>query len=332
MAPLGDTGPRVAVVGFGRSEAHATGFLLSHTEPSLHVDVLETPAAELTREELLRRYDAIIYAVGDLGVRALSVPGAELAGVTSATAFWHWLGGHPEPGDIDLGCRRAVVIGDSDAGLDVARALTLAPGALTEVVVLCRRGPEQAGFSPSALGDLGRVDGADVVADPTEVAVPASFRELAPDATAERNLALLREYATRPRRGHPRRLAMRFLLSPTMVLGHGRVQALELVRNTLVRDGDGRLHPRATQARATISAGLVISAVAESWTPLPGVPVDAHGDPNVDDQGRVRGADGRYTREYVSRPVTHGPAAETVRALLHDLASGRLDAPVRAVA
>jgi ferredoxin--NADP+ reductase len=203
-------------------------------------------------------------SLGDLGIRGLSIPGAELAGVTTASSLRAWLAGHPEHShdEIDLRCRRAVVIGDSDGGLDVAAALALARSPIEEVVVIGRGGPEQAGFTPERLRHLGRLGDIDVVADPGELAVPASLRDRERRATMEDNLRLLREYAARPRRAHSCRVALRFLLSPTRILGHGRVQALELERNTLERNGAGGLEPRATGARATIPAGLVVSAVA----------------------------------------------------------------------
>ena len=344
MAPLGDRGLRVAVVGLGRSEAHVAGYLLAGSQPGLRVDVLEAPM-EIGRAELLSRYQGVIYAFGGPGAQAPPIPGAELAGAAPATSFLSWVRGHPERGDdFDLRCRRAIVIGSGDVALEVARVLArgieptpdsdvsaaFARSALEEVVVVGREGPEQAAFTPSQLRQLGGPADVDVVADAGELAVPAPYRELDPTASIAGNLALLHEYAARPRRDGRRRIALRFLLSPTRILGLGRVQAIELVRNTLERDADGRLRARATAARATIPTGLVISAVDEDRRAPPGLPVDAHGKIIADEHGRVREADGRPTGEYLSghgKPVVGGDrasAVETVRVLLADLAAGCL--------
>jgi ferredoxin/flavodoxin---NADP+ reductase len=337
MAPLGNTDLRVAVIGLGRSEAHAAGYLLANAELGLRVDVLETGRG-MDRDELLAHYQAVIYALGEPGDRPLTIPGAELAGCTTAATLRDWLSGRTAADEaIDLSCRRAILIGDNDTALGLARVLAggsqpppdagvavdaLARNAIEEVVVVGRAGPEQTAFSPAELRALS--DGAEVVADATEVAVPGPYREAAPDQRAQDSLALLQGYAGRPRRGDRRRVALRFLLSPTRLLGAGRVQAVELVRNVLERGADGHLHVQATSVRATIPAGLVVSAEREHRRPIPtGVPLDAAGDILTDADGRVLGADGRATREYVSA----GPALQAVRVLVHDVSAGRLSAP-----
>src|SRR3954452_14932921 len=170
----------------------------------------------ITRDELLARYHAVIYAVGTPGDRPMSIPGEELPGSAAATSFVGWYNGHPDHRDehFDLTSRRAVVIGNGNVAVDVARMPTLTPAELArtdiadhalaalersrieEVVVVGRRGPEQAAFTNPELRELGELDDVDVAVDPLEVSVPAQFREQAPSKTAERNLALLREYAS----------------------------------------------------------------------------------------------------------------------------------------
>ena len=338
MAALGNTDLRVAVIGLGGSEAHVAGYLLARVELGLRVDVLETEPG-VGRDELLARYQAVVYAVGAPADQPLTIPGAELAGCTTVTAVRDRLSGRTAAGgeEIDLKCRRAVLIGDTDVALGLAGMLAgaadtqlsdtearAASAAIEEIVVIGRAGPEQAAFTPGELRALGHANGVDVVADPTELAVPKRYRELAPDIATRDNLALLQEYAGRPGRRDRRRIALRFLLSPTRILGTERVQAVELVRNALERGPDGRLYVQATAARATIPAGLVVSAELPPRPPLPsGVPVDSQGEVITDADGRVTSADGRPTGEYVS----DGPAIKTVRLLAHDVVSGRLAGP-----
>jgi ferredoxin/flavodoxin---NADP+ reductase len=312
----------------------------------------------ITREELLARYHAVIYAVGTPGDRPMSIPGEELPGSAAATAFVGWYNGHPDHRDeeFDLSSRRAVVIGNGNVAVDVARMLTLTPAELArtdiadhalaalersrieEVVVVGRRGPEQAAFTNPELRELGELADVDVAVDPLEVSVPPQFREQAPSKTAERNLALLREYASRPRRGAGKRIALRFLLSPTRLVGDERVEGVELVRNILERGADGSLRARATGAHGVVPAGLVLRAIGYRGKPIAGVPFDERRGVIANERGRVIGPDGFHTREYVVGWAKRGPsgvigtnkkcALDTVRVLTQDLAAGLLGTPL----
>jgi ferredoxin--NADP+ reductase len=247
------------------------------------------------------------------------------------------------------------VIGNGNVALDVARILAVSPAVLArtdiadhalvaldrsrieEVVVIGRRGPEQATFTHPELRQLGELSNADVVVDPGEVSVPSEFRAVRPSKTVERNLALLEHYSSRPSRGHSRRVAIRFLLSPTRILGDGRVEAIELERNRLSRAQDGSLRAEPTGARAVVRAGLVLRAVGYRGEPIPGVPFDDKRGVIANVNGRVLGPDGQPTREYVVGWAKRGPsgvvgtnkkcAMDTVRVLTQDMVAGLLRAP-----
>src|SRR6186997_1892133 len=116
---------------------------------------------DLTHADLQRLYDAVVYAVGAQTDKRLGIPGEDLPGSWSATEFVAWYNGHPDYQDLpfDLDVERAVVIGNGNVALDVARMLALAPEELTptdttdaaieaisssrvsDIVVLGRRGP-----------------------------------------------------------------------------------------------------------------------------------------------------------------------------------------------
>ena len=74
-------------------------------------------------------YDAVVYAVGAQTDRRLGIPGEDLPGSWPATAFVAWYNGHPDFQDLefDLSRERAVVIGNGNVALDVARMLALTP-------------------------------------------------------------------------------------------------------------------------------------------------------------------------------------------------------------
>ncbi len=191
--------------------------------------------------------------------RRLGIPGEDLPGSWPATAFVAWYNGHPDFQhlEFDLSHERAVVIGNGNVALDVARMLALTPEELAptdttdaaieainaagvkEILVLGRRGPVQAAWTPVEVGELGELAGADILVDPAELeldAASAAELEAAPP-TVKRNVEHLRAYAARKPEGKPRAIRLRFFTSPVAILGDERVEAIELVRNELV---DGR--------------------------------------------------------------------------------------------
>ena len=104
---------------------------------------------------------------------------------------------------------------------------------------------------------------------------PASAAALADDRSHRaRNVELLREYAARARAGKPRRLELRFCVSPVAILGDGQVEAVEVVRNGLVADETGSCAPSRPSERETIPCGLVLRSVGYRGVALPGVPFD----------------------------------------------------------
>lgn len=136
--------------------------------------------------ELAERYDAVIYAVGAQSDRALNIPGEDLPGSIAAVDFVGWYNAHPnfEEATPDLSGSRAVVVGNGNVALDVARILvtdpdvlgltdiadhaleSLRPCGVDEVVVIGRRGPLQTAFTTLELRELGELDNVDVIVDP----------------------------------------------------------------------------------------------------------------------------------------------------------------------
>jgi ferredoxin--NADP+ reductase len=305
---------------------------------------------DLRHADLVRLYDAVIYAVGAQADRRLGIPGEDLAGSWPATEFVAWYNGHPDYQQLefDLDVERAVVIGNGNVALDIARMLALtreelaptdatdasiaaiAAAEIREIVVVGRRGPAQASFTTPELHEMGELAGADVVVDPADLEGAA-----AKDTNGERNLAVLREFAARPPEGKPRRVVFRFFQSPVAILGDERVAADELVRNEL--DENERAVP--TGERETLPCGLVFRSVGYRGVELPGVPFDAASGTIPNDGGRV--GPGVYSAGWIKRGPTgvigtnKKDATETVELLLEDAAAGRLepkpDATVAAV-
>src|SRR2546426_8204048 len=173
---------------------------------------------DVMHADLSRLYDAVIYAFGAQSDRRLGVPGEDLPGSWSATEFVAWYNGHPDFQGLsfDLNVDRAVVVGNGNVALDVARMLALTPeelaptdttdpaieaiGASTvrEILVVGRRGPAQASWTTQELKELGELAGADIAVDPAELELdPVSEAALEHDTNARRSLEVLRDFAAR---------------------------------------------------------------------------------------------------------------------------------------
>src|SRR5262249_4300788 len=170
-----------------------------------------------------------------------------------------------------LSGERALVIGNGNVAVDVARMLSLTADELSptdtteaavraicdsrlrEIVMLGRRGPAQAAFTNPERKERGGPAGADVLGEHGDRALDAASEAALADArgTARRNVDLLREYATRAPEGKPRKLTLRFLVSPVEIRGDGKVEEVEVVRNVLVDDGRGGLRGIAAQGRGS---------------------------------------------------------------------------------
>jgi ferredoxin--NADP+ reductase len=311
---------------------------------------------DLEHADLVALYDAVIYSVGAQTDRHMGIPGEDLPGSWPATEFVAWYNGHPDHQalDFDLSGERAVVIGNGNVAVDVARMLALTPeelaptdttdaamqaigsSGLREIVMIGRRGPVQAAFTNPELIELGELAGADVIVDPADLELDAaSEAAMEGDTNAVRNLEVLREYAARAPTGKPKRLVLRFLWSPVALLGDDRVEAVELVRNRLEPDGRGGLRAVPGEEHETLPAGIVFRSVGYRGVALPGIPFDESRGTIRNERGRVVDEDGvPVPGVYAAGWIKRGPsgvigtnkkdATETVDLLLEDFRDDRL--------
>jgi ferredoxin/flavodoxin---NADP+ reductase len=307
---------------------------------------------DLTPDDLARLYDAVVYAVGAQTDRHLGIPGEDLPGSWPATAFVAWYNAHPDFQDLpfDLSGERAVVIGNGNVAVDVARMLALTAGELAptdttdeaiaaiahsglrEILMLGRRGPVQGAFTTPELIELGELAGTDVVVDPAELELdPASEAELeAGTPIQRRNMDVLRGFAAREATGKPRTLRLRFRVSPVAIVGDDRVEAIEVVHNELVPDGRGSVRAVPTEHREVIPCSVVFRSVGYRGVPLAGVPFDEGRATIANEGGRVTGCTGVYCAGWIKRGPTgvigtnKKDATETIELLLEDARSGAL--------
>ncbi|WP_262403507.1 FAD-dependent oxidoreductase [Actinomadura sp. CNU-125] len=299
---------------------------------------------DVTHEELLEHHHAVIYAVGASSDRRLDVPGADLAG--TATEFVAWYNGHPDHAHrtFDLSHRRAVIVGNGNVALDVARILAsdparlagtdIAPAALDalrgsrieEIVVAGRRGPAQSAFTVAELRGLLDTPGIDVAVEGADPA--AEPDDASPPHSTVHKLRMLRELDGRAPSGNGnRRIVLRYLASPERITDEG----VEFARTELV---DGRAVP--TGESEVVAAGLVLSSIGYRGRPVPGLPFDAATGTVPNLAGRV-GTGEPVAGAYVAGWIKRGPtgfigtnkscARETVRTLVDDFNEHRLPAP-----
>jgi ferredoxin--NADP+ reductase len=303
----------------------------------------------ISTAELADHYDAVIYAVGAQSDRSLNIPGEDLPGSIAAVDFVGWYNAHPhfEQMTPDLSGARAVVVGNGNVALDVARILVTDPDVLAltdiadhalealrpcgveEVVILGRRGPLQTAFTTLELRELADLDGVDVVVDPAQLQAISDEDAAAAGKTTKHNIKVLRDYAShQPRPGH-RRIVFRFFSSPIEIKGSTRVEQIVLGRNELVSDDSGRVVAKDTGSREELPAQLVVRSVGYRGLPTPGLPFDNTTATVPNTGGKVAGSRNEYVVGWIKRGPTgvigtnKKDSQDTVDTLLHDLATAK---------
>jgi ferredoxin--NADP+ reductase len=313
----------------------------------------------VTVEDLRRHYHQIVYTTGAQVDRRLGIPGEDLEGSHSATAFVAWYNGHPDYRDyeFDLSASSVVVVGVGNVAVDVARILcrtteelattdiadyaleALRHSRVRDVYMLGRRGPSQAAFTNPEIKEMGELPDADIVIHPEEAALDPLSRaemEATPDRLTTKKVDIIQEFSQRPPDGKRKRLHLRFLVSPVEIFGDdaGRVSSVKIVKNILVEDERGRIRPNHTDQFEEIPAGLVFRSVGYRGVSLPGVPFKESWGVIENQHGRVHDAvSGRpVLGEYAAGWIKRGPsgvigtnksdAVETVNCMLEDAARG----------
>jgi ferredoxin/flavodoxin---NADP+ reductase len=312
---------------------------------------------DISHDELVGLYDAVVYTFGAQTDRRLGIPGEDLPGSWPATAFVAWYNGHPDFQNLsfDLSHETAVVVGNGNVAIDCARMLSLtqeelAPtdttdaaaeaivnSGIREIVMLGRRGPAQASFTPPELQELGELAGADVVVDPAELELDAaSEAALEQDRErARRNVEILREFAAREPTAKSKTLCLRFKASPVAILGDECVEAVEVVKNVLEAGLDGQIRAVATDEREVIPCGVVFRSVGYTGVALPELPFDERRGTLPNQGGRVLDERGEpIPGLYCAGWIKRGPsgvigtnkkdATETVELVLEDAEAGLL--------
>jgi ferredoxin/flavodoxin---NADP+ reductase len=307
---------------------------------------------DVTHEDLLAHHHAVIYAVGASKSRDLGIPGEQLPGNEAASDFVGWYNGHPDhAGDqFDLSAERAVIVGNGNVALDVARMLllprdqlaktdiadhaleALAKSNVKEVMIMARRGPRNGAFTIGEFQALGFLPGIDVVVDSHDLDPHAGD-----DIETVMKLEVAREYAERKPTPGNKRIVFRFMTTPAEVVGDGRVQGLRVVHHG--HDATGRLVPGAGHSEL-IETSLILRSIGYQGSPIDGLPFDPDEQIIPNDHGRVVGHDGHPLNGlYVTGWIKRGPrgvigtnrtcAEETVMRVWEDFDDGKLSRDVK---
>jgi ferredoxin--NADP+ reductase len=295
---------------------------------------------DLTHEELAARHHAVVYAIGASRSRNLGIPGEQLPGSHPASDFVGWYNGHPDRAadDYDLSGDRAVIIGNGNVALDVARVLLLPRGRLLdtdiaehalaalsrnnirEVVVLGRRGARHAAFSAAELIALGHLRGIDIVVEARDLAT-----DDADDVDTIAKLRVLAEMAQRATDPDNKRIVLRFDSTPTEIVGRSRAEGVRIAAPGTPTDSTGG---------EVIESTLILRSIGYVGGPVPGLPFDRAAGVVPNDHGRVVEQDRTVPGAYVTGWIKRGArgvigtnrqcARETVAKIWEDFDAGLL--------
>jgi ferredoxin--NADP+ reductase len=319
----------------------------------------------ISRAELLERYHVVLYAFGTSEDNRLGIPGEDRPGSHAATHFVAWYNGHPDAADheFDLSCERAVVVGNGNVAIDVARMLVLHPDELAstdtadhaieafaqsqvkEVVLLGRRGPAQAAFTNPELRELADLQCAGVEVDLQDLELDehsARWLQAEADITSKKNVEILQGYAAAGPKEASHRVILKFLRSPVEILGEGEdgpVTGVRVVKNRIEPTDGGGLRAVPTGEEEVIECGLVMRSIGYRGQPVDDIPFDERRGLIRNEGGRVVDEDGHAQRgEYVVGWIKRGPsgvigtnkkdAADTTAKIVADAEAGALNTPV----
>lgn len=317
---------------------------------------------DITLDELKEHYDAVIFATGAVGDRALPTPGADLPEHFGAGEFVGFYDGNPLfERTWDLSAESVAVVGVGNVALDVSRILAktgeelhvteipdnvyevLKTNKAKEVHVFGRRGPAQAKFTPLELKELDYSPNVEVVVDPRDIDYDSASEIMRRNSKiTDQVCTILENYAIREPKNAPHKLYIHFFESPVEILSEegtdGQQHVTGLRTQRMEYDGAGGLRP--TGETTDWKVGAVYSAVGYRSDALPGIPFDNVKNVISNVGGRVIESDntedeaaeaitGLYTTGWVRRgPVglignTKGDANEAVANLLANAAEGK---------
>ena len=310
--------------------------------PNIHLYCDVEFGKDVTLDELLARYDAVLFATGAVKDKPLNLPGADLEGVYGAAKFVEWYDGYPTGArEWPLTAENVAVIGGGNVAMDVARELmrnaddlkakTDIPDNVYEGIgqnkakvlhLFIRRGVAQAKFSVQELREMEKLPGVQLIINEDDFELDDETIEVAGKDKLTRQMVeelfAIREMAEDMEddgdvdfEGNPadRKYYVHFNSAPTEILGEdGKVKAIRVERTET--GADGRM--RRTGEFTDYPVGAVYHAIGYRPAEAPGIAYDAKGAhlANANGDGRITAdADGGDVRErlYATGWAKRGP-------------------------
>ncbi len=271
--------------------------------------------SDVSVDELLEHYDAVVLAIGAPHDRKVAIPGEDLPGVIGSAEFVGWYNGHPDFADLDppLDGTHAAVIGNGNVALDVARILSktrsefegsdivghaleaLDAAAIKTITILGRRGPHQIAMTPKELGELAHLEAALPLVDLNDFPPVDADNSLEPGQ--RKSVTILREF-NNIRANRPKSMIFDFFARPLAIEGDGRAERLIVERTELDEKGGAR----GTGETYEVPASLIVSCIGYSTPPIAAVPYDERGGKFLNEGGRI--ADRLYAVGWARRGPT----------------------------
>ncbi|XP_029933660.1 NADPH:adrenodoxin oxidoreductase, mitochondrial [Myripristis murdjan] len=316
---------------------------------------------DVSVKELQQAYHAVVLSYGAEGNRRMGVPGEDLAGVHAAKDFVGWYNGLPDNRKLhpDLSCETAVILGQGNVALDVARILLspmdmlkktditqpaldlLAESRIRRVLIVGRRGPMQIACTikevremvnlPDTRPEMVAADFKGIAEAVKEVPRP---RKRLTELLLKTALDVPTEKEQEKRSKASRVWGFRFFRSPVEVLPApdlSRAAAIRLAVNRLEGSGEGASAVPTGEVE-DVPCGLVISSIGYKSLPIdPLLPFDSRKAIVPNTMGRVQKTAGVYCSGWLKTGptgvigTTMNNSFDTARALLEDMDSGALD-------
>ena len=302
---------------------------------------------DISVHQLQTTHHAVLFACGAESDRRLGLPNEDLPGSHTATEFVGWYNGHPDYRErsFDLSSEVAVIIGQGNVALDVARILckpvdelrstdiaehaldALADSRVRDIHIVGRRGPAQTSFTAKELRELGEIHGCVSQVFPDDLRLhPACLAELDDknNFNAAKNVEILQSWVTHTEATAGKRIWFHFLQSPVAITGTHRLEHLTLERNCLVGPPFGQ-SAQGTGVTLELGCGLLFRSIGYRGLPLPGVPFDQARGAFLNKDGRIGEAPGLYAAGWIKRGpsgiigTNRADAVATVQSLLADV-------------
>ena len=258
---------------------------------------------DMSIEELRGLYDAVVLATGAPHDKKVGLPGEDMANVFGSAAFVGWYNGHPDFADLDpdFSGKHAVVIGNGNVALDVARILAksrkefdgsdivghaldaLEGSNIERITILGRRGPHQIAMTPKELGELGHLERAVPLVEPADM--PEQSEDALLEPGQRKSVTIIRNFAgygDAERQAKRVKLEFDFFAAPRGIVGAGRPSAVEVERTRLENNkavGTGEIY--------SVPADVVVICIGYESSPIEGAPFDEQAGRFANDQGRI---------------------------------------------